>query len=392
MSKRLTSLGEFLAVGGATLFILPALVIYRRQVGLEHSEALIGMLMFHAAMFINNPHFLVSYLLFYRRGLKPAWDATLATLQRWRFRVAGLFVPLALMAWLGNALWAHSAQRLGLAMQLMFVLVGWHYVKQGFGVVMVLSARRGVHFSKLERRLVLAHCLAGWLFARTHPADPGRLNSLNGVLYTSLPHPHGLDQVTRVGLWLSIAGLLWAVISHVRRRRALPPIGPFLGFLVTVWCWTIGSRWDPLFVYVIPALHGAQYLYFVALWRVNQVRALATDARAPRLSFALGGLFFGSLVLGWLAFRALPEFLDSRFVLLDEIDPLGPTPHLAALSVFINVHHYFIDAVMWRRESPDARFVMLRSPDPLAQRPSGGGRWGSGEHVPATELTEAQTQ
>jgi hypothetical protein len=37
---------------------------------------------------------------------------------------------------------------------------------------------------------------------------------------------------------------------------------------------------------------------------------------------------------------------------------LGTTPYVAAIATFINIHHYFIDHVIWRRENADTKFLM----------------------------------
>src|SRR6187200_2774787 len=120
----------------------------------------------------------------------------------------------------------------------MFLLVGWHYVKQGFGVVTVLSARRGVRFSAGERRAVLAHCISAWLFARANPRDLGRESSSEGVTFTTLPHPPGLDVVTRVAFVASTLALGFILLRKWRREGRFPPPVPLAGFLVTVWLWT----------------------------------------------------------------------------------------------------------------------------------------------------------
>ena len=49
------------------------------------------------------------------------------------------------------ALATKSAVALAYMIQLMFLLVGWHYVKQGFGLMTVLAARRQVRFLPRER-------------------------------------------------------------------------------------------------------------------------------------------------------------------------------------------------------------------------------------------------
>jgi hypothetical protein len=355
---------EFLCVGGLSLLLLPLLIVYRKAVGLETAEAGLGFVMFQLAMFINNPHFAVSYLLFYKGALGRAFGRVFSPAQRLRYWGSGLVVPALLLAWLVAALATHSARRLGFALQLMFVLVGWHYVKQGFGVVMVLSQRRGVSFTRFERNALLAHCLAGWLYARTNPADPGRLAEVDGVQYSSIAHPGGLSQVTTAILALCSLTLIVALVRFVRRTRRAPPLVPLLGFLITVWAWTICSRIDPLFIYVIPALHGLQYLYFVVLLRTGQARR---DDQFAAWTRALLPLSLGAVVLGWFLFRGAPEFLDTRLVLQDPIDPFGPTPYLAAISCFVNIHHYFMDAVMWRRENPELSVLFAPRAQPELQ-------------------------
>jgi hypothetical protein len=36
---------------------------------------------------------------------------------------------------------------------------------------------------------------------------------------------------------------------------------------------------------------------------------------------------------------------------------LGPTPYFAAIYTFVNVHHFFMDYVIWRRENPATRYL-----------------------------------
>jgi hypothetical protein len=349
---------EFLLVGGGSLLLFPLLYCYRHAVGLDESELLIGFLTFHAALLVNNPHFAVTYLLFYRDLRARAFGSVFDGAQRARYLLAGFAVPVGLALWAGFALTDHSAKRIGLLIQLMFLLVGWHYVKQGFGVVTVLSARRGVRFDLFERRAILAHAFAGWLHGRTNPRDPGRASVVDDVLYTSLPHPAGLDQATRLAFVFSALWLIYALARKWRREGRSPPFVPLASFLITVWLWTAFSRLDPLFAYVIPALHSLQYLYFVWLLERNTARAEAGPPafRSPTRSLVV--LAASAVALGWFLFRGLPGALDSRLVLWDSLDPLGTTPYLAAISAFVNIHHYAMDAVIWRREVPETRYLV----------------------------------
>jgi len=37
--------------------------------------------------------------------------------------------------------------------------------------------------------------------------------------------------------------------------------------------------------------------------------------------------------------------------------PLGPTPYFAAIFAFVNIHHYVMDHVIWRRDNPETRYL-----------------------------------
>jgi hypothetical protein len=355
---------EFLVVGGATLVLFPIAWLLRAALGLDWSEYGVSFVAFYAAWVINDPHFSVTYLLFYKNARRRALGDVFSPAQRARYWIAGLFVPLALGAWAAAALTTNSGPTLGLLIQLMFFLVGWHYVKQGFGVLTVLSARRGVRFSTLERNVVLFHAFAGWLYAWSSPAEPGgRQFSEKGVVYTALAHPAGLELVTGIGFALSTLALVLVLARKWRSEKRLPPLAPLSGFLVTVWLWTVYSGIDPLMIYVIPALHSVQYLYFVWLLGRNEARAAEGPPNFGRpVAVRLGMLAASALALGWLLFHGAPSFFDDAFALRTSPDPdqvggLGATPYFAAIFAFVNIHHYFMDHVIWRRDNPDTRFL-----------------------------------
>lgn len=360
---RVSTSVEFLVVGGATLLLYPLLWLLRSVIGLDSAELAVGFLMFHGAHLINDPHFSVTYLLFYRDARRRAFGSAFEPRQRARYLMAGALVPLALGAWLVSALSQGSAYRLGLAIQLMFLLVGWHYVKQGFGVLSVLSARHGVRYSAFERRALLAHCFAGWAYAWANPASAAVEAEEKGVVYLSIAHPLWLDRLCGLAFGLSALVLAATLIRKWRRERCLPPLAPLTGLLVSIWAWSVYSSADPLLVYMIPALHSVQYLYFVWLLSRNQARAAERPPYfGPPARQRLLVLAAGALALGFVLFHALPELLDGARLTAhrrsrETLGELGATPYFAALFVFVNVHHYFMDNVIWRRENPDTRYL-----------------------------------
>src|SRR5690606_2103152 len=109
----------------------------------------------------------------------------------------------------------------GWMVQLMFLLVGWHYAKQGFGVLTVLCARRGVALAPRERRVVLAHCFAGWAFAWANPTVPAGDYEEKGVVYRAIAHPRWLEITAGLIFAASCVALASVIVARWRRERRL---------------------------------------------------------------------------------------------------------------------------------------------------------------------------
>jgi hypothetical protein len=357
---RVSSLTELLLVGGATPVLFLVSWALRRAVGLDAADLAFGFTFFYAAHFINDPHFSVTYLLFYERVRARALGAELSPLQRARYVVAGLVVPAALLAWAGVALAQRSAHALGLLIQLMFLLVGWHYVKQGFGVMTVLAARRGVRWLPRERLALLAHAYAGWAYAWASPFDPGKEVEEKGVVYTTIAHPRGLEGLTHAAFLATAVVVVVLLALKWRREGRLPILAPLVAYVCSIWVWSVYSSADPLVVYAIPALHSLQYLYFVGLLKGGEAREREGPPWFERSArVRLGLLAVTALGLGWVLFHGTPAALDDFLVpRASRFTAMGATPYFAALFAVVNIHHYFMDAVIWRRENRQTRYLV----------------------------------
>jgi len=368
------SLAEFLLVGGVTPLLFPLSWLLQRELGQSASEYAVGFFFFYGAYVINDPHFAVTYLLFYKGFRSRLSDHAVSLSQRARYALAGIVAPLVLGVWAALSLATRSAVGLGWLIQLMFLLVGWHYVKQGFGVLTVLGARRGVRFLPRERFAILAHCYAGWAYAWASPADLGTEVEEKGVVYTTIAHSAGLERFTHVAFLASVLPLAWALLQKRRREGRLPITAGLVALLATVWSWTIYSTFDPLVRYAIPALHSLQYLYFVFLLKSGEAREReAAPYFEPRLAVRLGLLAASTLALSLFLLHVAPGVLDAALVSRrDRATDLGPTPYLAAIFTFVNLHHYVMDAVLWRRDNPDTRYLRLPHSGWLGLREGGG--------------------
>jgi hypothetical protein len=358
---------EFLVVGGVTPLCFVASWLLQRSLGLDLADLVVGFTFFHLAFIVNDPHFSVTYLLFYEDFKERAFGSAFPTALRVRYLIAGVAVPVALVGWALVALTTgepqQAAERIGWMIQLMFLLVGWHYVKQGFGVMMVLSARRGVRFDVGERRVILAHCFSGWAYAWANPHHAARLQQEKGLIYTAFGRPQALELVALGALVVSTVALVAMLWRKRRRQGRLPIVTPLVALLCSVWTWMIFSASDPLVRYMAPALHSLQYLYFVWLLRRNEAASRVGEPHyeAPPWERMLI-LALMALGLGWLLFHGAPTALDDLFAVPPrerQGASLGVTPYFAALYTIVNLHHYFMDNVIWRRDNERTRFLTV---------------------------------
>ncbi len=121
-----------------------------------------------------------------------------------------------------------------------------------------------------------------------------------------------------------------------------------------VYIWVFG-RLNPVVLIFIPALHSLQYLMIV--WRFEIDRAAAVNKPAMSAKWRLAGFGVTGIVLGYLGFWFVPKLLNGQ-VSYDH-ETFGTFVFLFVFWIFINVHHYVIDNVIWRGENPETRTYLF---------------------------------
>ncbi|QGY00213.1 hypothetical protein EI983_18860 [Roseovarius faecimaris] len=302
---------------------------------------------------INNPHFMHSYQIFYSDfGSKTAPEAPL----RWRYLVAGVGVPVIAVIFY---LWCIVTLNVGLMAQaanVMLFLVGWHYVKQGYGILIVESVLKRAFFSDPEKRLLRWNALSVWLASWMYFNRLLGEFEIYGFTYYAISVPDAVYLPTLV--FCVGAGVLTAGMLIRKALKTRLPLNGLLAYATSSYVWLIIGYVHPLTALVIPAFHSLQYLAIVWRYQLNKNEYDAdgdgslfgglvrtTPARAATLKFILLGM-----VLGVIFFYAIPFALDLAIAYREEV--FGTTMFLFAIWVFINIHHYFMDNVIWRRDNP----------------------------------------
>ena len=348
---------DFLMLGGGSWVVLLAMAAFYPK-DAESRTALAAAMLF-VAHFVNHPHFAHSYQIFYRDFRQKAFssDRTL----RGRYRFAGVMVPALLATFCAATLATGSPALLGLLANVMFFTVGWHYAKQGFGILMLDATHKGIRFSARERRNLLWNTHLTWVTYWLLTNDRLAARDYWGLTYFTFDTP---DVVLAAMAALSAASggvVARDMFRQWQQERTLPMNG-LIAYVSSVYIWLILVWKSPVLVLVVPALHSLQYLGVVWRRQLNiesekiaqrpeDSRRMIRWTRSAPVAVArfvvIGGL------LGAAGFWWVPEFLNAHAPYDRAL--FGATVFIFVGWTFINIHHYFIDAVIWRRENEDTR-------------------------------------
>lgn len=344
---------DSLMIGGLSIFVF---VLYWLYVDLGASAYTVAEMAFWLSFVVNFPHFFSSYQLLYGDYRKRIF-------QKKSYLWAAVISPLLIVAALAYGIVARDTKWLALLAQGMFLSVGWHYVKQIFGTAIVTSAIQKRYFTTWERNFILFNLYSVWGMSWVAANLFRNQNESDGIQYLSL----GLPEWLLTAAYISTAGSLLVCLGlglHKYIKTGIRPATSSLVSFATIYVWYIPTLNHPVYFYLVPFFHSLQYLLFVTAFKKNQAREYAERSGDPpqqRLTFLrkFWGFLLLACVLGTLAFEVIPRGLD-RFWTMDPT-VFGPTLWIFAFNIFINLHHYFIDNVIWRGDNEDLKKYVVQA-------------------------------
>jgi hypothetical protein len=356
-------LADFLLVGGVSAVLLPAAWL------LDEAECqailpALGSAAIVLATLINYPHFAHSYQLLYEGFGAKVFGAASAPCQRLRYAWSGILAPALIAAALVGACRWGGARALGEAANAMSFLVGWHYVKQGYGVLLVLSTRLGAALVESERVWLKRNAYAVWIYSWAALNRGVRESTLLGVTVRTLDVPEALILASGACAIVTTSVVAAALVRRLVLRRQAVSVSGLVAYFCALYLWVVARYSNPVFALLVPVFHSLQYLPFV--WRSQldgaglEPSGTANAAGRRQLATSRLAVFVaGGTALGWLGFVGVPDLLQQTIA----PDPavFGPSAWAFLFFVSINVHHYFIDNVIWRRDDETARRLLAPS-------------------------------
>jgi len=360
---------DFLCLGGGAVIIC-AIVTALLPQGLP--KPALGTLILVLMTAINQPHFAHSYQIFYANFRQKAFGEQYSRDLRLRYIFSGLVVPVLLIGFFVVALATSDARLLSFGANIMFFLVGWHYVKQGYGILMVDAVQKKMFFTDQAKLLFRINGYACWLVAwvAINHAIAQAVPYL-GLVYYTFDIPTLAYQIMCAVAAVTSLAVLWTLFTRWRELGHRLPWNGVVAYLTTLYLWVVFVRINPLVIAIVPTFHSLQYLAVVWRYEINATRVQEAAGKRSWLDRAarvipsrtwrnVGAFVLFGVLLGYLGFNGLPNALD-KWLPYDKA-VFGPAMFLFMFYIFINVHHYFLDNVMWRRGNPDVRNYLFAKP------------------------------
>ncbi len=337
---------DFLCAGGLSVVALAVIQLLLpldgnpTRIAATHVAVLFAWIQFA----VNWPHFLITYQILY-------WDNRRELLKRRRFIWAGIVAPaLMLGCLLGGALF--DPQRVFAVMvQVMFVLVGWHYVKQAYGVAVVLAAKSGWYLTPMERRVARAAMYALWALNFVGIQVGWSKFGYSGIDYLSFGLKPWMLTAAYVVAGVTASALVAMVVRKGRVEGKTPPLNSMVSMLA-IYVWFIPAAHHPVFFLMIPFFHSLQYLLFSVTMTVNRAKQRRAQGQSST-SLRLATYLLHTIVAGALLSTTVPWLMDSHISYDTAL--YGTAVWAFAFTWFINVHHYLMDNQIWRADAPGVK-------------------------------------
>ncbi len=347
----LTGFFDAFFMGGASILFFFASIILVKQ----HNHPYFAKLIFLLSFLVNFPHFLLSYQLLYI-------DFRHFIFSKLSFFWAGIIVPLLLIGSLILSSYFNPISSLGYFVNALYFFVGWHYIKQIFGTIIVTNALQKIFYNKIERWCLQANLYMLWSISWVWTNIDSYPQIFEGIIYSGLNFP-GRYMLYCFGA--IIITLVLVIITHLKKHlkeRSKPSLTALIAFIASYF-WFIPLFYNPIFFPCIAFFHSLQYLPFVCAVRRNKIKnelvKLNPEVRSKVYFIRHYGYLFFSVVLGAILFYFLPKYLDQMNFF--DFDLYGPTVVMFYFVIFLNIHHYFIDNVIWKKNNEEMQKYLFQN-------------------------------
>jgi len=305
--------------GGLSLVVLAVLAVspeLRRAADMD--------ILMVAILAANCAHFAASTVRLYSMPDAP---------QRWPF----LTMAFPLVSFAVLTLFVMQGEWLGVHFRALYLTWSpYHYAAQAYGLALMYSMRSGCLMGDSDQKLLRWTCMLPFAYAFLAGGGIG----LDWLLPIELARLPALDATRQVAIAVLRIGVLAApLLLFARLWRGTSGPMPLISLLIVfsngVW-WTL---LEPIDAFVWATIfHSIQYLAIVMIFHARDQVALPGNRHGA--AWHAVWFYAASLLLGYLLFRALP--------LTYQWAGAGVVESTIMVVAAINLHHFIVDAYIWR--------------------------------------------
>jgi len=325
---------DTLIIGGLSIVAWVGLLAFYRSTNTQPIFWLAVVL----SPFVNYPHFSATV---YRLYQSPDNIR--------QFPVTACGLPLILIAAVAASFWQPNI----IAPYFVMLFLLWspyHYSGQTIGLTMVYARRAGFSIGRRERMALSAFVFSAFVFGVIRFQRSGSTD-FYGMSVSAFPLPDWMGAVVQAVMLtgaLVFAGftLVWCL----EQKRLVPPI--VLLPALTHFVWFVPGAGLKSFWIVIPFFHSLQYLLIALAMQLrvriggaggaHSWRRVGAEARRWGSRNILGGL---------LLFVGIP----AAFSWL----PLPVMTTAGILAAAVNIHHFFVDGVIWKLRDAKTSLALM---------------------------------
>ena len=319
---------DYLAIGGGLSLITTALVLWLSPPGQATSMTMLPWII----LLSNSSHFAASTVRLYT---KPGTRETLP------------FVTMALplLTIMLLTLCMYWAGTVGGTIQMLYLMWSpYHYAAQAYGLGVMYSYRSGCNLSPADKSLYWWIALLPFFYANI---DGGLRHLLPQftpeVLFSD--QPQVAAAVRQATSMLGIAAIVLPLLLYLKVWRGRSGPMPLISLLtvITNGLWFVVFDYYQAFVWAT-VFHGIQYLAIVTIFHAREQCALPGNTHRP--AWHVARFYVLSLLLAYGLFNCWPQaYMFAGF---------GPAESVLMVVAVINIHHFIIDAYIWRLHKGDS--------------------------------------
>lgn len=282
----------------------------------------------------NNPHFAATTYRLYKSKENRA-----------QFPFTTYIVPFIVLAFVFASI-AFPKTIAPFFIKFFFIWSPFHFCGQSFGISMVYARRAGIKMGNFERQALKTFIYASFVGVVFHVDALIKSSQHYNIEYLALNVPVSFYWISLAVMVVAGGCLAYSLYQQKKSQQRSIPLIVFLPALTHL-VWFVGGDYHYGFNILVPFFHSAQYLFIA--WAMQTKDEVEKGKQSGFLTDKIFVLkrtipwFLINCVVGAGMFEGLPLIFPAA-----SADPMVT---IGIVIVGVQVHHFFVDGVIWKLKS-----------------------------------------